>query len=164
MSKNAEIIGSIIEFFSMLSGGFFIALFFDVFRSMRKAVRKNNGKNFIGIVYLQDLLFLLVSFVLLVLLIYRVNGGKLDWYISFGCVAGAVVYYYLAEPVAGKIIFAVFFIIIKIFKVIALFIKKIVSKVHFCSIRSKFLKKGIFFAKKRKKLLKKAGETEIHNI
>lgn len=159
MNKNAEIIGSIIEFLSMLSGGFFIALFFDVFRSMRKAVRRNNGKNFIGFVYLQDFLFLLVSFVILVLLIYRVNGGKLDWYISLGCVTGAVVYYYAAEPIAGKLIFAVFFALIKIVKTVALTIKKIVLKLDFRKIHTKVLKKERFFAKKHRKMLKKGGET-----
>lgn len=156
MSKSVEIILSITEFFSMLSGGFFLALIFDVFRSMRKAVRKNNGRNLIAFVYLQDILFLLFSFVFLVLLVYRVNGGKVDWYISLGCVSGAVIYYYLAEPIAGKFIFAMFFVMIKIFKNIIRFIVKIVSKMKKII---KLKKKDEKFSENTQKSIKKASIT-----
>lgn len=161
MSKSAEIIFSVAEFFSMMSGGFFIALLFDVFRSMRKAVRKNNGRNLIGFVYLQDLLFLLMAFVFFVLLIYRVNGGKLDWYISLGCIVGAVVYYYLAEPIAGKLIFFIFFVVVRFFKIIMSATTKI-----FGGIKKllKITKNDKKITKKHKKTIKKAGVTQIHII
>jgi len=138
MSKSVEIVGSIIQFFSMLSGGFFIALLFDIFRSMRKAVRRNDGRNLTVTVYVQDILFLLLSFVLLVLLIYRVNGGSVDWYIAVGCIMGAFVYYYVAEPIAGKAIFALFFILIKFIKILLTFVKKVTKKCcSYCSERKK---------------------------
>ncbi|MBE7065008.1 MAG: hypothetical protein E7384_04240 [Ruminococcaceae bacterium] len=164
MSKSSEIIASIIDFFSMMSGGFFIALLFDVFRSMRKAVRRNNGKNLTITVYLQDLIFLLLSFAVLVLLIYRVNGGCLDWYISLGCILGAVIYYYFAEPIAGKFIFVIFFAIVKVLKIIYMTAYKLAAKLHFREKGKVFMKKSVNFTKKRKKMLKKAGVSEIHNI
>lgn len=159
MSRNAETVASIIEFFSMLSGGFFIALYFDIFRSIRKAVKRNDGKNFTGLVYLQDFLFLIVSFVILVLLIYRVSGGNLDWYISLGCITGAVAYYYLAEPIAGKLFFAIFFLVIKMTKTAGRIIKKFAMLFSVRRLCRKFVKKGEKISKKTKKTLKKAGET-----
>lgn len=125
MSKSEEIITSIIEFFSMFSCGILIAFVFDVFKEMRKAVRKNRCRNYTVSVCIQDVLFLLFAFVVLILTIYRINGGRVDWYISVGCIIGAVVYYYLVEPVAGKIVFAVFFSVVKFVKMVIFVVSKI---------------------------------------
>ena len=153
MNKSQEIIASIIEFFSMVSCGFLLALGFDVFREMRKAVRKNHGKNFIVTVYIQDILFLLFAFAVLVLAIYRINGGRVDWYISVGCIAGAIVYYYLAEPIAGKIIFTMFFVAVKIVKTSISVAAKLIMWIY-KKINAKKCKKTEDFGEN---LLKNAG-------
>lgn len=155
MSKSQEIIASIIEFFSMVSCGIFIAFGFDVFKEMRKAVRKNHGKNFTVTVYVQDLLFLLFAFVVLVLTIYRINGGRVDWYISVGCISGAIIYYYIVEPIAGKVVFAVFFTVVKTVKIIFMTVLKVFSWIS-KRINAKKCKKTDNFSEN---LLKNSGET-----
>lgn len=142
MIMNSETITSIIEFSSMLSGGFFIALLFDVFRSMRKAIRSNKCRTPDVVVLLQDILFLLATFVLSVLLIYRVSNGRLPWYISLGCFIGAFLYFFIVEKLTGKILFAFFYIVIKVVKTAFEISCKVYRKVKYI-VSAKNIKKSV---------------------
>ena len=135
MIMSVETIASIVEFFSMISGGFVISLLFDVFRSMRKAVRSNNGKTPDFVVLIQDMIFLLAAFVISVLLIYKVSSGRLPWYVSAGCLCGASLYFFIVEKISGKVFFAVFYCLIKSFKFALNLSCKVYRKVN-CSIRA----------------------------
>ncbi len=144
MDQKVEIIKSIIEFLTMAGTGFFLGFAFDVFRAIRSAVRKNHAKTYDIIVVLQDILFLLISFVFIVLVIYCTTVGELKGYYAIGMIAGFLLYYVVAAWALGRIVFWIFFVLIKSCSKILGFIKKI--------------------TKIKKKDKKSTGTNEIDNI
>jgi len=107
---------NVADFFAMLLVGMSVSLFFDFQRAVRKAVRKNGGKNHTLSVMLQDLLFSACSLLLVLLVVYRINDGIVRSYIVLGFIAGAALYFWVISRVVGRVIFSVFYAILFIFK------------------------------------------------
>ncbi|MBQ8828455.1 MAG: spore cortex biosynthesis protein YabQ [Clostridia bacterium] len=127
MNQSEVILESAKDLLIMFAVGFFLGFVFDVFRSIRSAVRRNNSKINDAAVILQDILFLLFAFCVIVIAVYCVNGGQLKAYIVLGCIVGFAVYFPVAAPVAGRIVFMLFFVIIKIVKFVQKYTKNVLK-------------------------------------
>ena len=136
MNQAEIIIKTLGEFIVMIITGAFLGFVFDIFRSMRRAVKQNKVKVNNGSVLVQDIIFLLVTFVVLVLVIYGINGGILRAYIFIGCCAGFITYFMIASPVFGRLCFGVFYIIVKSIVITFKLIRKLL-----CSVIKIFAKK-----------------------
>lgn len=105
-------------FLCSVVGGVAIALLYDVFRIMRKAVKTGNL-----ITYVEDLLFWILVAAIMFSTVYYSNEGELRSYIFLGTLLGVILYALLfSKVVMGSSLF-----IIRIVKGILRFLWMIIS-------------------------------------
>jgi spore cortex biosynthesis protein YabQ len=96
-------------FFCSIIGGIAIALVYDIFRILRKAVKTGNF-----VTYLEDILFWVIVAVVMFATVYYSNEGELRSYIFLGAILGVVLYaMLLSKAVMNSSLF-----IIKVFTTI----------------------------------------------
>lgn len=140
--------------------GVLIGVLFDIFRISRKLIPSG-----LYLTFIQDLLFCLCSFILLILFSYKFNFGQLRWYMFFGIIIGCLLYFITISKfvilisvfiikISVKILLIPIKTITKIFKK-PLFIIIKFGKIHSCRIKNKILpfKKYINMLKKRKNMV-----------
>ena len=67
--------------------GIIIGIFFDIFRVIRKSFKTSDIMTFI-----EDLLFLILSSVLIIFSIIKINGGEVRFYLFLGMFLGIIIY------------------------------------------------------------------------
>ena len=133
--------------------GFLIGILFDIFRILRKSFKTPDF-----ITYIEDILFWILSALLLLYSIFKFNNGELRMYIFLGIISGFIVY---------SLIFSKLFIDISVYSI--KFIKKLINMliivpvkffirtinkiiykptIFICINMTKLLKKTIYFTKK----------------
>jgi spore cortex biosynthesis protein YabQ len=123
-----SIVHDIMAFFVMTLVGITIALLFDFFRAMRKATHKTPSV----FVQIQDAIFILVSFIVILLMVYIVNDGELRGFIFLGTLAGVLLYKFVFGKFFGKVMYYILFVIVSVItvpvKILILIFKKIFKK------------------------------------
>ena len=116
-------------FFIFVLNGFLIGLLFDVFRILRKTFKT---KDFIT--YIHDILFWILSGILVLYSIFKFNNGELRGFIFLGIIFGAIIY---------LLVFSKLFITVNVF--IINILKKAIYYSIILPIKTiyKFLKKTI---------------------
>lgn len=100
-------------FFCSIIGGIAIALIYDIFRILRKAVKTGNL-----ITYLEDILFWVIVAIVMFATVYYSNEGEIRSYIFLGALLGIVFYaMLLSKAVMNSSLF--------IIKVLSIIIKTI---------------------------------------
>ena len=147
-------------FFIFILNGFIIGLLFDIFRILRKTFKT---KDYITI--LEDILFWILTGLIILYSIFKFNNGELRGFIFIGIFIGAVFYLLLFSKlfitvnvyiitILKKIIY---YILILPIKTICKFFKKIIKKpitfifINFRKILSKLKNKLKIFKKNNKK-------------
>lgn len=111
--------------------GMCIGLLFDFFRIQRKVF-----KTFDFITYIQDVLFWILSGIILIIVIMKYTNGEIRIYMISGMVLGIIVYMRLISKYIIKINTLILKFIIRFIKLILLPLKKI------CEIPKKSWKKN----------------------
>ena len=113
-------------FYIFLLTGILIGLVFDVFRILRKSFKTSDF-----ITYVQDILFWIITSIILLYTIFKFNNGEIRSYVFLGIGTGLLIYLTLFSKVFikinVKIIEAIKSIIKTIFKIIFYPIKKVLS-------------------------------------
>lgn len=113
-------------FFIFILNGFLIGLLFDIFRILRKSFKTSD---FITI--LQDILFWILTGVIILYSIFKFNNGELRGYIFIGILIGAIIYLLLFS----KLFISVNVFIINILKKIVYYILILPIKTIFKFLR-----------------------------
>ena len=72
--------------------GFILGVIYDIFRIRRITMESENIiKNII--IFAEDIIFAVISAVIMVLMIYHLNNGRIRWFFIFGAGIGFIVYY-----------------------------------------------------------------------
>ena len=98
-------------FFIFILNGFLIGIFFDIFRIFRKSFKTPDI-----VTYIQDILFWVLTGLIVLFSIFKFNDGELRSYVFFGMLFGLAVY---------LLVFSRIFI--KISVIIINFIKKVIN-------------------------------------
>lgn len=117
--------------------GICIGVLFDFFRILRKAF---NTKDFIT--YIEDILFCILTGIILLYSIFKFNSGEIRLYIFIGILFGVIIYMLSISKFFVKINLFVIEKIKQIFKPISFVIinvRKILSKI---SLKMEYLKKN----------------------
>ena len=134
-------------FFIFILNGFIIGLLFDIFRVIRKTFKTSDL-----ITYIQDILFWIISAIIILYSLFKFNNGQLRAYILLGLIIGASLYLLIFSKLFIKTSIFIIetikkiiqFIFIKPVKSIYSFIKRIMRKpirfifINFKKILSKF--------------------------
>lgn len=123
--------------------GLILGLLYDIFKSFRYAFRSNRKY-----VFIQDILYFLISAFITFLFTLSVNHGDIRFYIIFGEIIGFGIYYLLFSKIFMKC--SVF--IIKTVKKVYMIIFKpfiIIFKKIYCSIHVFFVNRHFFSKKAR---------------
>ena len=128
------------SFFIYVLVGFLLGFIFDIFRALRKSVKNSNLAT-----NLEDILFVIISFIIIATIVQIVSKGELRFYIFLGMIFGIFLYFLSISRyiISGET--WIFKGIIKILKSVCNFLIKIPKKIN-CLIL-KFLK---VFKRKRK--------------
>lgn len=133
---------SIQQFYSFLifvGIGILIVLIFDIFRILRKSFKTPDS-----ITFLEDVLFLLITGIILIYSIMKFNSGKIRFYIFLGLLIGGIIYALNVSKYFIKINIK----IIETIKIMINYILNIISfpfKIIFKIIRKLFFKPISFF-------------------
>lgn len=100
-------------FLIMMAAGGVIALLFDFFRAVRKATR-TAYKEISYAVHIEDVLFALLAFAIFILTVVVFNDGEIRGYMIIGLVCGILAYWALISPVINKVLFWIFYAVLKI--------------------------------------------------
>lgn len=128
------------SFFIYVLVGILLGFIFDIFRALRKSVKNSNLATNI-----EDILFVIISFIIIATIVQIVSKGELRFYIFLGMIFGILLYFLSISRyiISGET--WIFKGIIKILKSVCNFLIKISKKFN-CLI-FKFLK---VFKRKRK--------------
>lgn len=120
------------EFLCFCVIGIIVNFLFDIFRCIRK-----NFKTKDNIIYVEDIIFLIISTIIIMFGLLKISNGVLRLYIFFGIFMGITIYSLTISKfciiiineivVLCKKIFIFFF---KIFKKIFIFLRKLRKKLH----------------------------------
>ena len=100
--------------------GTIIGILFDFFRIQRKII-----KHFDFITYIQDILFWLLSGLIIIFSIMKFTNGELRSYMIFGIIVGVIIYFSIFSKFIMKISIIIIQFFIKILSIILIPIKKI---------------------------------------
>lgn len=102
--------------------GMCIGLLFDFFRIQRKVF-----KTFDFITYIEDVLFWILSGIILIIVIMKYTNGEIRIYMISGMVLGLIIYLRLISKYIIKINTSILKFIIKFIKIILFHLKKFVK-------------------------------------
>ena len=133
--------------------GFIIGILFDIFRIFRKSFKTPDF-----ITYIEDILFWILSALLLLYSIFKFNNGELRMYIFLGIISGFLVYFLIFSKLFVDISVYTIKLIKKLINMLIIvpfkFFIKIINKIIYkptiflCINMTKLLKKIIYFPKK----------------
>ena len=112
------------SFFIYVIVGILLGFIFDIFRALRKSI-----KNSTVVTNIEDILFVIISFIIIAMVVQIVSKGELRFYILLGIILGILIYFL---SVSKYIITGETWIlksIIKILKSIYNFFKKFDKKI-----------------------------------
>lgn len=118
------------NFFIFIILGILISFIFDVFRSLRKKFKTCNF-----IIYIEDILFWLISGFLIVSAIFNFNAGELRAYLFIGILIGITIYILLF----AKIVYNILLKLLTPVKLILDFFSSLFKKI--CGLITNWLKK-----------------------
>ena len=87
------------NFFVFIILGIIISFIFDIFRILRKKFKTSNF-----ITYIEDIMFWLISGLLIILAIFKFNDGELRAYLFIGILLGIVIYIMLFTKLVNNIL------------------------------------------------------------
>lgn len=127
------ILAEISKFLYFILIGGIIGILFDIFRIFRKCFKTSDF-----ITYVHDILFLLISAIILLISIFIINNGEIRAYMFFGIILGIIIYLFTLSKYfilfSTKVILFLKKIIINpiinIFKVLINKIKKLVHNIR----------------------------------
>ncbi len=144
-------------FLIFILNGLIIGILFDIFRILRKSFKTPDI-----ITYIQDIIFWILSGVILLYSIFKFNNGELRLFIFLGIVLGIILYILIFSKIFIKISVISIDIIKKIIKTVIitpikyiLFVLKILIYKPIkliCLNLSKLFKKNIYFFKRKCKI------------
>ena len=108
---NISVTNELLVFFSSFIGGVLMGIIFDFFRIIRKI--KKHGDILTAI---EDILFWIISSVLVFFIVLYFNSGEIRWYIFVALVIGSVLYYLTISSFLRKIVLWIISFLIKIIK------------------------------------------------
>ncbi len=150
-------------FIIFLLNGILMSFIFDIFRAFRKTF---NIKDII--IYLQDIIFWIISGFIILYSVYTFSNGELRLYMLLGIILGSIIYLLLISKyfikyfgfcltkiknILDKIIYIIFFPFKKIFNLLKGFFKNLSNK-------NKNLQKNIISNIKNDKKAKKVNNIE----
>ena len=107
------VLGQIHVFLYAIAAGAIVAFLYDILRIKRRAIKTN-----VIIVSLEDMLYWLITAIIIFLTVYNSNSGEIRGYIFIGNIAGVLIYLLLLS----KIVISSSMAIINFFKKIFRFI------------------------------------------
>ncbi len=107
------VLGQIHVFLYAIAAGALVAFLYDILRIKRRAIKTN-----VIIVSLEDMLYWLITAIIIFLTVYNSNSGEIRGYIFIGNIAGVLIYLLLLS----KIVISSSMAIINFFKKICRFI------------------------------------------
>lgn len=123
------------SFFIYVIVGILLGFIFDIFRALRKSI-----KNSTVATNIEDILFVIISFIIIAMVVQIVNKGELRFYILLGIILGILIYFLSVSKyiITGetwilksiiKILKSIYNFFIKFFKKINDLILKFLNKV-----------------------------------
>jgi len=123
------------SFFIYVIVGILLGFIFDIFRAFRKSVKNTNLATNI-----EDILFVIISFIIIAMVVQIVSKGELRFYILLGIILGILIYFLSVSKyiITGetwilkniiKILKSIYIFFIKFFKKINDLILKFLNKV-----------------------------------
>jgi spore cortex biosynthesis protein YabQ len=123
------------SFFIYIIVGILLGFIFDIFRAFRKSVKNTNLATNI-----EDILFVIISFIIIAMVVQIVSKGELRFYILLGIILGILLYFLSVSKyiITGetwilkniiKILKSIYIFFIKFFKKINDLILKFLNKV-----------------------------------
>ena len=117
-------------FIAFILNGFLIGIIFDCFRILRKSFKTPDF-----VTYIEDILFGIITGLLILYSIFKFNNGELRFYLFLGIFIGLLLYLLIFSKVFIKICVLIIFIIKKIINFILIipikFICKLFKKIFF---------------------------------
>jgi spore cortex biosynthesis protein YabQ len=141
------ILNELSKFLFFVLIGLILGIIFDVFRIIRKCFKNSDL-----ITYIQDIIFILIAAIILLLGIFIINNGEVRAYLFFGIIIGILLYF---------ITISKYFV--NLSSKIILFIKKVIFKPIFDFIR-KLLKKIREFMIKIKQFMSKLIKIDVEKL
>ena len=124
--------------------GIAIGILFDFFRILRRSIKTSNI-----VTYIQDILFWILTGIIVLYNIWYFNNGELRIFVFLGLILGILIYMATLSSIIVKIFTRIMIFLINILKVPFKMIYKIISKI--------ITGITIFFYKNTKKLKIKKG-------
>lgn len=144
----SQVLGQVYVFFVFILVGFLIGLLFDMFRISRRTFKTSDI-----VTYIEDILFWILSGLLIIFSLFKFNNGEIRVYIIIGLIVGISIYILVFSKL----------IINTLVKVI-IFIKKIMSKlIKICLFPIDLIKKILKILTKPIKNLQKMTISKIKN-
>ena len=117
-------------FVAFILNGFLIGIIFDCFRILRKSFKTPDF-----VTYIEDILFGIITGLLILYSIFKFNNGELRFYLFLGIFFGLLLYFLIFSKVFIKISVTVISIIKKIVNILIItpikFICKLTKKIFF---------------------------------
>ena len=131
--------------------GIFVGCLFDFFRVLRKLFKTSNL-----ITYIEDILFWILTGIIILYTIWYFNDGEIRFYLLLGLIMGIIIYILIISEIYFKILFKVLKIIKKTLSLIITPIFLFFSKIYNIILRKveKIIKKIINLSNKRGKIEK----------
>lgn len=123
--------------------GIFIGCLFDFFRILRKLFKTSNL-----ITYIEDILFWILTGIIILYVIWYFNDGEIRLYLLLGLIMGIVIYILTISNIFFKIVFNILY---KIKKILTLILSPFF--LFFSKILKNILKLLTNFVKKIKKMI-----------
>ena len=130
------------SFFIYVIVGILLGFIFDIFRALRKSI-----KNSTVATNIEDILFVIISFIIIAMVVQIVSKGELRFYILLGIILGILIYFLSVSKyiITGetwilksiiKILKSIYNFFIKFFKKINDLILKFLNKVNHKSTKT----------------------------
>ena len=150
--------------------GFSIGMFFDIFRILRRAFKTTDL-----LTYIQDVIFLTITGIFLIFMLFVFNNGQLRAYIFFAIIGGLALYMLVLSKyfiklnvrlllIVKKIILKIVFIILYPFKILITPIKKVIEKIILKPFRILTINIGKINMTKKVKNRKNAKKNKTKSI
>lgn len=133
-------------FIAFILNGFLIGIIFDCFRILRKSFKTPDF-----VTYIEDVLFGIITGLLILYSIFKFNNGELRFYLFLGIFIGLLIYLFIFSKVFIKICVFIISIIKKIINFIVIIPVKFICKLF----RKIFFKPIVFVCISMKKGIKR---------
>lgn len=114
----------LISFGIYLIIGCLLGFIFDFFRAIRKSIKNSNIAT-----YIEDIIYVIISFMIIVSALQILNDGELRFYIFLGIFIGVILYFIFISKYVIKIESWIISNIVKLFKKILFFIKNCFNEI-----------------------------------